>query len=125
LTGQPPATPRILIVDDDPQLVDRLTQLLEDDYQVQATHDWAEVNRIVFREGCELVLMDINLPTLRGDQLVTVLRRLSPDVKIVYFSSADADEMRRLVAETAADGYMPKSLRGAEILSAIEEFLER
>ncbi len=118
-----PARPRILIVDDDPQVVDRLTQILEDDYLVQATEDWAEVNRIVFREGCDLVLMDINLPTLRGDQLVGVLRRLSADITIVYFSSADSDEMQRLVSETGANGFMPKSLRSAEILIAIEGFL--
>jgi DNA-binding response OmpR family regulator len=116
---------RILVVDDDPDLVDRLVQLLEDDYEVVATTDWGEINKLFFREGVDLVLMDVNLPILAGDRLVSVLRaaRREPRTPIVYFSSADEDTMKRLVQETGADGYLQKSLRGAEVMKAIEGFL--
>lgn len=116
---------RILVVDDDPDLVDRLVQLLEDDYEVFATTDWGEINKLFFREGVDLVLMDVNLPILAGDRLVSVLRaaRREPRTPIVYFSSSDEDTMKRLVQETGADGYLQKSLRGAEVMKAIEGFL--
>lgn len=116
---------RILIVDDDPDLVDRITQLLEDDYEVFATTDWGEINKLFFREGVDLVLMDVNLPILAGDRLVAVLRAARRDKRtpIVYFSSSDEDTMKRLVQETGADGYMKKSLRGGEVLKAIQGFL--
>jgi len=116
---------RILIVDDDPDLVDRIAQLLEEDYEVVATTDWGEINKLFFREGVALVLMDVNLPILAGDRLVSVLRgpRRDPRTPIVYFSSSDEDTMKRLVQETGADGYMKKSLRGAEVIKAIESFL--
>lgn len=116
---------RILIVDDDPDLVDRITQLLEDDYEVFATTDWGEINKLFFREGLDLVLMDVNLPILAGDRLVTILRapQRDPRTPIIYFSSADEDTMKRLVDATGADGYLQKSLRGAEFLKAIQSYL--
>jgi DNA-binding response OmpR family regulator len=116
---------RILIVDDDPDLVDRIGQLLEDDYEVLATTDWGEVNKVVFRDGCDLVLMDVNLPVLKGDRLVQILRSagaaLSKRPRIHYFSSSDEDTMKRLVVETGADGYLSKSLRGAELMAEIRK----
>ena len=118
---------RILIVDDDPDLVDRVGQLLEDDYEVLATTDWGELNKVFFRDGCDLVLMDVNLPILRGDRLVRVLRAAKrADGKrtpIVFFSSADEEEMKRLVTASGADGYLKKSLRGAEILAELAKYL--
>ncbi|MBX3472188.1 MAG: response regulator [Planctomycetes bacterium] len=117
---------RILIVDDDPDLVDRIAQLLEDDYEVLSTTDWGEINKLFFREGVDLVLMDVQLPVLGGDRLVGVLRAARTQGKrtpIVYFSSSDEEKMQRLVDETGADGYLSKSLRGAEIVRAIERYL--
>jgi DNA-binding response OmpR family regulator len=119
--------PRIIIVDDDPDLVDRIAQLLEDEYEVLATTDWGELSRLFFREGCALVLMDVNLPVLGGDRLVQILRgKVRTDdvhVPIVFFSSADEDRVARLVKETGADGAISKSLRGAEIKAAIVRYL--
>lgn len=116
---------RIVLVDDDEDVVERIGQLLEDDYEVMATTDWGELNKLFFRDGCDLVLMDVNLPILRGDRLVAILRGAKGEkrVPIVYFSSADEDEMKRLVAETGADGYLKKSLRGAELAAAIARLL--
>lgn len=118
---------RILIVDDDPDLVDRIGQLLEDDYEVIATTDWGELNKVFFRDGCDLVLMDVNLPILRGDRLVSVLRAAKrtdgKHTPIVYFSSADEEEMKRLVTSSGADGYLKKSLRGAEIMAELAKYL--
>lgn len=122
-------TPRIIIVDDDPELVDRIAQLLEDEYEVVATTDWGELSRLFFREGCALVLMDVNLPVLRGDRLVQILRgKARADglrVPILFFSSADEDEVARLVRATGADGAISKSLRGADIKRAIGRYLPR
>ena len=113
--------PRVIIVDDDPEVVDRVVQVLEDDFDVKATTDWGELSRLVFRSGCELVLMDVNLPVLRGDTLVKILRRspAASPTRIVFFSAADPDHVQRLVSETGADGWISKGLRGKELLAEV------
>lgn len=114
---------KILIVDDDPDVIDRVTQLLEDDYEVRSTMDWGELNQIFFREGVDLILMDVNLPVLRGDQLTTIFKRGTQDTKIILFSSEDPDTLRRLASETNADGFLSKSTRGADLIRNIEHYL--
>jgi len=119
---------KILLVDDDPELVFRVRQVLDDGYEVHATADWAELNTRVFREGVALILMDVNLPVLRGDQLVKVLTGVSKKTgvrpRILYYSAEDDAKMARLVRETGADGYVSKSARPAELIAAIEAALK-
>ena len=114
---------KILIVDDDPDVIDRVTQHLEDDYDVRSTTDWGELNQIFFREGVDLILMDVNLPVLRGDQLTAIFKRGTQPTRIVLFSSEDDDTLRRLTEETKADGYLSKSIRSAELLLSIQHYL--
>ena len=115
---------KVLLVDDDPDLVFRVRQILEDSYTVFATADWAEVNKHVFRDNVDLILMDVNLPVLKGDQLVQVIKNVvdrsgTARPKILYYSAVDEATMNRLVVATGADGYVSKSLRAAELLDAI------
>ena len=123
-----PLRPRILIVDDDPDTIDRLRQVLEDHYEVISTSDWSAVSRLFYKQPCDLVLMDVNLPGLSGDQLVSILKRVPASrdsrARLVYFTSADEDRARALTAATGADGYILKSARTATILSQIEGFLD-
>jgi CheY-like chemotaxis protein len=125
-----PRRAKIVLVDDDPELIDRMTQLLEDDYDLVATSDWGTLNRLFFRDGCDLVLMDVNLPVLRGDRLVQILKSsaprelLGPRPRLIYFSAEDQDKMARLSIETGADGYLSKSLRAPELLKAIANLVK-
>jgi CheY-like chemotaxis protein len=120
--------PRLLLVDDDPDLVDRLEQLLDGTCEVVSTTDWATVSRVYFREECALVLMDVNLPVLKGDHLVKILKGSArptggKQAPIVLFSASDEDAMQRLAAQSGADGWLSKGLRGAALLEAIERWL--
>lgn len=111
-------------MDDDPDLVDRITQLLCDDYEVLSTMDWGELNSLFFRgPGVDLILMDVNLPVLQGDKLASILSKSDKPTRILLHSSLDEDRLRRLVNETGVHGYLSKSLRAAEFLSRVEEVL--
>ena len=120
---------RVVVVDDDPEVVDRMRQLLEEDYDFVATADWGMLNHIFVRDGCDLVLMDVNLPVLKGDRLVQILTAGRKDDAVVrpiilYFSAEDETTMARLARETGADGYLSKSLRASDLLTAIAKSLE-
>jgi DNA-binding response OmpR family regulator len=115
---------RVVVVDDDPELVDRMRQLLGESYDFVATADWGVLNHIFFRDGCDLVLMDVNLPILKGDRLVQILTAgkkgdAGKRPVILYFSAEDETTMARLTRETGADGYLSKSLRSADLLKGI------
>ena len=115
----------VLVVDDDPDVVELIRQLLSD-HRVESTTDWGKVNNWVFRAGVDLVLMDVNLPVLKGDQLVSILTRLGSEgdrPRIVYFSALDEATLARLARETGADGWLSKSMRSAELRRQLEGWL--
>ena len=69
---------RIVLVDDDEDVVERVGQLLEDDYEVLATTDWGELNKLFFREGCDLVLRGTSRKIALERRVVRVWVRVGP-----------------------------------------------
>lgn len=105
---------RILVVDDDPIVLAVAQAILEGlDYSV-ITHDRGfGATSIVYRERPHVVLMDVMMPGLGGDQLVGPIqqRQWEPDQPwpvVILHSSMEADELERLVKETGAAGAISK-----------------
>jgi DNA-binding response OmpR family regulator len=124
-----PIRPRkILIVDDDTVLLEMSARLLEQGGFEVATCS-AKFNRLnlIFEQQPNLVLLDINMPFLPGDEILRLMRedvRLR-NIPVVIFSSNDEGELRRLVAETGAHGYIPKSDVGAHFAAKVGRLLQR
>jgi DNA-binding response OmpR family regulator len=56
-----------------------------------------------------LLLLDANMPTLDGRTICALVKRHMKTLPIVLFSSLSADELKALVAQCGADGYITKS----------------
>ncbi|MEK6725779.1 MAG: response regulator [Deltaproteobacteria bacterium] len=99
---------KILVVDDDEMLLMATKELLTAEGYDVATHvsGFGVINRITTSRP-DIVLLDINMPALSGDNLAKlVLQRC--DVPIVFHSSNDEDSLRRAVAECRVKGYICK-----------------
>ena len=90
----------ILLVDDDPEVLELLQACLEPEHRVVGTSDWSQVSRLVFDEEYDLVLMDLNLPVITGDRLVEILQGNGQGgLNIALFSAVDEDDLRRRARE--------------------------
>src|SRR5208337_2846170 len=91
-------TETILVVEDDKALRKLSTTVLEDlGYTVIEAVDGVDAVE-KFRENRErisLVLCDVIMPRMSGERAYEVIRRLSPDVKIVFMSGYPADIIRQ------------------------------
>jgi two-component system OmpR family response regulator len=68
----------------------------------------------------DAVLLDVNIPALTGDRLLTLARRHAPSAtRFFLYSACDASRLRALASETGADGWMTKSTGAAEVASRI------
>ena len=66
---------RILIVDDDREDREEVKEILEKEgYEVQTSKDGAEALDVVSEHSCDLVLIDIQMPTLSGYDLMRLMR---------------------------------------------------
>ena len=67
--------PRILVADDDADMVLSLTALLRDEgYEVRGVHRGAEVLQAIFNFAPDVVLLDIGMPQMSGYEVARALR---------------------------------------------------
>ena len=120
-----PSGPRILVVDDEPAIVDSLAYALErDGYEVEAVGDGQAALGAARARPFDLVLLDVMLPGISGTDVCRELRAESA-VPIILLT-ARGDEVDRVVGlELGADDYVTKPFSMAELLSRVRAILRR
>ena len=116
---------RIMIVEDDTVLCDELAKLLENaGHIVLRISDFTKASEELAAADADLVLLDINLPGLNGEQLLQEYRRHSSTPVIMLTSrSSGIDEIVSL--SWGADDYITKPYDPAILLLRISAVLKR
>ena len=110
--------PRILVVDDNPFVSSLLRQALESEgYRVDSVDDGPDALQQVSLKRPDLILLDLDLPSLRGDQ---VCRRLKSDpatrtIPIVMITASAALESKLQAWDYGADEFLSKPFHLAEV----------
>jgi len=102
---------KILVIDDDEIHLITAKELLENaGYEVITHHNWFGSTNVIKKLQPDLVLLDINMPALPGDELSVILRSndRTKDVPIVFYSSNDEDSLRQAASEYGVRGYVCK-----------------
>lgn len=116
---------RILVVEDDPQVREVVSLVLEDaGYEVQsamngvAALEWLEAN------PCDLVLTDVWMPQMNGLELLTELRhRTAPPRAVVMTADGTPETLLRAVRASAFQ-FVRKPFQPRDLLAAIEKAFE-
>lgn len=124
MTEQATAKP-LLIVDDDKELCNLLTERLgEDGFVVHAVYDGKEgLERAASGAYC-LVILDVMLPHKGGMQVLKELRALS-SVPVLMLTARGEDIDRILGLEIGADDYLAKPFNPRELVARIKAILNR
>jgi two-component system response regulator RegX3 len=118
-------TERILVVDDEPAIVDAVAYALEGEgYEVDSRADGEAALTAALDEGFDLVVLDLMLPKLSGTEVCRRLRAES-DIPIVMLTAKDAEVDRVLGLEIGADDYVTKPFSIAELVSRVRALLRR
>jgi len=117
--------PRILVVDDDPDIRLLLRALLERaGYSVDEAEDGRVALKQLFAQPPALVILDVTMPTLDGYQTLDRIRDLS-DVPVLMLT-ARAQELEKVRGLTAgADDYVAKPFGRQELLARVQALLRR
>lgn len=117
----------ILLVDDEPFILSATATLLRAaGHTVHTCDQWTGVAKTVRDQSPDLILMDYNMPALKGDDLVAILKRnlIHDDMKIFIFSSEPESDLISIANRCGADGYIRKNVAGHLLLREIENALE-
>ncbi len=116
---------RILVVDDEPPIVDLLVyNLKRAGYGVLVARDGEEALVVARRELPDLVILDLMLPALDGLEVCRTLRR-ECDVPIIMLTARDAEVERVVGLELGADDYIVKPFSVRELVARVRSVLRR
>jgi two-component system KDP operon response regulator KdpE len=116
---------KILIVDDDPTVLELVQRNLErEGYQVVTAGNGQEGMRVMYAERPDLVILDVMMPELDGWQICQRVRGMS-DVPIIMLTARrqEGDIVKGL--DLGADDYLTKPFRRGELLARVRAVLRR
>jgi DNA-binding response OmpR family regulator len=116
---------KILVVDDDQWTTRLLKTMLEDaKYQVVTAEDGPTALRAVSAEELDLVLLDLMLPGMDGNEVCRRIREMS-EVPIVVLSAKTATHDKVDLLQLGADDYIQKPFEPAELVARVHAVLRR
>ncbi len=117
--------PKILVVEDEPSLVDALEYgLATEGFDVVTSSDGEESLRLFDRERPDLVLLDVMLPGIPGTEVCKRIRASSA-VPIIMLTARDAEIDKVVGLELGADDYVTKPFSMRELTARVRAVLRR
>ena len=115
----------VLLVEDDPGVVEiASTYLAHDGHNVLVANDGLEGLRLARENAPDLLVLDLMLPKLNGEEVCRVLREES-DVPIVMLTARYSEEDRLAGLDLGADDYITKPYSPRELCARVRAVLRR
>jgi CheY-like chemotaxis protein len=124
----PPGKHKILIVEDQPAIVNMVKMRLEaNDYEVITAGNGQEGLEKARQENPRLIILDVMLPVMNGYKVCKLLKADSKykGIAVIMASARPHHELRKLGKEVGADAFVTKPFEAQALLSTIKELLEK
>lgn len=113
----------VLFVDDDETTREAVAELLEEEgYRVVTAVDGERALELFDAVRPSLVVTDLEMPKVRGDQLARQIRERSPDTPVVLVSGLRPRDAERLAREAGADAFLMKPLDVGTFLDLLSSY---
>lgn len=115
----------ILVVEDDPDINQLLCRIVSDaGYDCRPAFSGTEAALLAEQYSYDLILLDLMLPGLTGEEFITRLRK-GKTMPVIVLSAKAGLEDRVNVLKLGADDFIPKPFDNTEVLARIEAQLRR
>ncbi len=114
----------ILIVDDEPALLDLTCEILsQNGYQVHSAENARQALEILKKESIDLLLSDIIIPEMDGYELAAIVRKKYPGIKIQLASGYSDKPLKNKADESLRKRVLSKPYKSSDLLQRIKEIL--
>jgi CheY-like chemotaxis protein len=122
-----PETPAILLVDDEPTVLDTLRHQFRRDYRVVTAEDGAAALDVIEREGpFAAVISDMRMPNMTGIELLERVRARYPDTtRVLHTAQADVASAIAAINDGQVYRFVCKPSTSAELRRTVRDAVER
>lgn len=115
----------ILVVEDDIDINNLLYKILSrSEYNVRAAYSGSEGKLCIENYDFQLVILDLMLPGVSGEELISIIRKINT-VPIIVISAKDGQDTKIDVLKLGADDFVSKPFDTNEVLARVEAQLRR
>jgi DNA-binding NtrC family response regulator len=99
---------RILIVDDEPLIIEVLAEHFRTSYEVETASSGTEALAAVLRQRPDLVLLDINMPRMNGLEVLKDVKKIDDSIAVIVVTANEQVEVAADALKNGVFGYVPK-----------------
>ncbi|WP_405384783.1 response regulator transcription factor [Maribacter sp. LLG6340-A2] len=117
---------KILIIEDEPQMLENMRQTLErQEYIVETATNYLAANDKIGAYDYDCILLDITLPGGNGLELLKELKAMGKEDGVIIVSAKDSLDDRIKGLNLGADDYLPKPFHMAELHARVKAIVRR
>ena len=118
----PPNAPRVLVVEDDPEIRGFVSSVLMTEYRVLEAVNGDEGRQRAIKERPDLIVSDVMMPVMSGLQMLAALRELpeTADIPVILLTARQEISEKVEGLSTGANDYLGKPFSPRELLARIE-----
>ncbi|KAA3436614.1 response regulator transcription factor [Rufibacter hautae] len=117
---------KILVIEDEPQMLDTLVRSLkQEQYLVETATDYDSALEKVGLYAYDCILLDINLPGGSGLEILEELKKQQKSEGVIIVSARNSVDDKIQGLELGADDYLPKPFHMAELHARVKSVLRR
>ena len=106
------------------QGVKRILEKSSDIQVVAEAEDGQELLKVVSKNSCDVLLLDVSMPGMEADELMHILTRDFPQIKILILSMHPEEKFALRMLKAGAWGYVNKSMGLHDLVSAVRRVAE-
>ena len=115
-----PRRPRVLVAEDHPEVAKAICRVLALDCDVVGSvFDGSAVLEAAQRLHPDVVVLDLNLPTVSGLEACRQITELNPEMKVIVFTAMNDPEIKQRSFDLGASAFVSKLARDGDLLSTV------
>jgi DNA-binding NtrC family response regulator len=117
---------KILIVDDEPDMLKLLSMMLRDKtgYQIATTNNPLEAVELAKQGGYALVITDLKMPGLDGIELLDAIKKEDPDIPVIFITAYATVESATEAIQKGGFDFISKPFRKEQLLFTIDRAMK-
>jgi DNA-binding NtrC family response regulator len=99
---------RVLIVDDEPLILEVLSEHFKTDFDVETAVNGADALGALLRQRPDVVLLDINMPRMNGIAVLKDIKQIDDSIPVIMVTANEQVTLAAEALKSGAFGYVPK-----------------